>query len=321
MAGTLVALPPGAEVGSRRMPGPVDAVMLDEYERMNAHLWQVFGLSQSKRVVYPLVRQQLGLLTAGLERASTGEAHRRLCILVGDLFQLAGEIFFDGNRYLDAAHCYTLAASAAKEATAFDLWACALTRHAFIGLYERRYNDAGPMLGVAAQVARRGDSHLSTRHWVAAVQAEAFAGLGDLDACNRALDAAEEVHGLNGRVHNGGWLRFDGSRLAEQRGTCYTELGRHDLAKAALTEAVRQALTPRRSGGVLTDLALLGVYRRDLDQALYHGGTALELAEQTGSGYVARKLQGLRTKLAPFGGDSRVSDFSDRVSQLAGIAG
>lgn len=38
-------------------------------------------------------------------------------------------------------------------------------------------------------------------------------------------------------VHNGGWLRFDCSRLAEERGTCYVALGRPDLAETALTAA------------------------------------------------------------------------------------
>src|SRR5258708_31351163 len=46
-------------------------------------------------------------------------------------------------------HCYALAASAGKEAGLNDLWACALTRHAFIGLYERRAGSPGSFLGLA----------------------------------------------------------------------------------------------------------------------------------------------------------------------------
>ena len=34
-------------------------------------------------------------------------------------------------------HCYTLAATASNEADAFDLWACAITRHAFIEMHEQ----------------------------------------------------------------------------------------------------------------------------------------------------------------------------------------
>lgn len=176
---------------------------------------------------------------------------------------MAGEIYFDGNRYTEAAHCYTLAATASREATGFDLWACAMTRHTFIAVYERKFVQAAPMLDVAATLARRGDSALSTRHWVSVVQAETFAGLGDFDTCQRALDAAERVRELPRPVHNGGWLRFDGSRLAEERGTCYVTLGRPELAEDALTDALRQGLSPRRHASALTYLAMIVIQRCD----------------------------------------------------------
>lgn len=95
-----------------------------------------------------------------------------------------------------------------------------MTRHAFIAVYERKFDEAAPMLELAAGLARRGDSALSTRHWVSVVQAETFAGLGAFGACQQALDDADHVRELHRPVHNGGWLRFDGSRLAEERGTC-----------------------------------------------------------------------------------------------------
>jgi hypothetical protein len=87
----------------------------------HSHLWQVFALSESKRSVYPVVRRQLDLLTGSLHQAHSSAAHKRLCVLTGDLLQLAGEIFFDADRYTDAAHCYKLAVDASKEADAFDL--------------------------------------------------------------------------------------------------------------------------------------------------------------------------------------------------------
>jgi hypothetical protein len=53
-----------------------------------------------------------------------------------------------------------------------------VNRHAFISVYERQFTAAAPMLDLAAGLARHGDGTLSTRHWVAAVQAETYAGLG-----------------------------------------------------------------------------------------------------------------------------------------------
>ncbi|MEV0260762.1 helix-turn-helix transcriptional regulator [Streptomyces sp. NPDC050617] len=288
------------------------------YRPMNEHLWKVYSLASSKRFVYPLVCDQTAELATAIRGASTETARKQLSQEAGDLFQLAGEILFDGSRYTEAAHCYTLAASAAKEAGNPDLWACALTRHAYIGLYgDQKYRETIPLLELARAVAERGDTALSTRHWVAAVQAEAYAGIGELDACNRALDQAEKVHSLSGAVHNGGWLRFDGSRLAEERGTCLVRLGRFDLAEGALNEALRTTPSRRRRGSVLTDLAFLGAQRRDVDQIISYAGDALDLARQSASGYAARRLHSLQPRLVPFLSDRRVSDLNDRIAALA----
>ncbi|MGW0910959.1 helix-turn-helix transcriptional regulator [Streptomyces sp. NPDC002784] len=294
--------------------------MSEDFLRMNGHLWQVYQLARAKGSVYPIVRDQLTTLNDTLDGQPAAES-QALCGAAGDLFQLAGELAFDGNRYTDAAASYTLAASASKEAESYDLWACALVRHAYVDLYERRYAEAATALSAAERVARRGDSSLSTRHWVASVQAEAYAGLGNLSACERALDEAERVTDLNGPFHTGGWLRFDGSRLAEERGARYLQLGRLDLAEKALTTALSQDVLAsgqsfRRRGAVLTDLASIGAKRHDPDQVITYGREALQLARATSSGYVARKLQGLRTDLGPLARDARVVELGADIDAL-----
>jgi tetratricopeptide (TPR) repeat protein len=325
MAGAVVAAPPAAETldldrikqAGRR--GRIDSETVSQYGTLNAHLWQVFMLANTKSKVYPLVQDHLGTLIESLQR-SAGDDHRRLCALAGDAFQLAGEVFFDATKYTDAAHCYALAASASKEAGAHDLWTCALVRHAFVGIYDRRYSDAAPMLDCAARLARRGDSSLSTRHWVEVVRAEALAGLGDFDGCQRALDDAEQVRELAGPVHNGGWLRFDGARLSEERGTCYVSLHRPDLAETALTKALASTLSARRRGGVLVDLAALGAQLGDPDRLIIHGRAAAQLARETGSGVIKRKLCALQNNIGAMASDRRVKDLDCEISALADVS-
>ena len=70
----------------------------------------------------------------------------------------------------------------------------------------------------------------------------------------------------------------------EERGTCYVQLRRPDLAEVALSDALRQKLSLRRRGIVLTDLAMVGVQRRDLDRIVMYADAALDTARQTGSG-------------------------------------
>ncbi|MGW2843946.1 transcriptional regulator [Streptomyces sp. NPDC001108] len=240
--------------------------------------------------------------------------------MTADLYQLAGELFFDADRYTDAAQCYTLAAHAAHAGGDHDLWACAMTRHAYVELYAYRAPAARPLLAAAARIARRGNGGLSTRYWVAAVEAEAHAALGDADACARSLDEAEKVHSLGDHSDNGGWLRFDGSRLAEERGACYLQLGLPDRAADALTVALAQPLPLRRRAAVLSDLAVLGVHRRDIDQVVHYTEAAIGLAARSNSGFVGKKLAGIRGRLAPFLSDGRVSSLDHRIAALSRAA-
>ncbi|MDQ4033809.1 MAG: hypothetical protein M3332_16835 [Actinomycetota bacterium] len=299
----------------------LDTATIDDLGRIADYLWNVFAASKRKRSTLPLVRKQLDLLTDALRRPHGEDAHKRLCALAGDLFQLAGEIFFDCNQYTHAAHCYTLAAAASKEANLFDLWACAMTRHAFISVYERQFDASFHMLEFAAGLAQRGDSSLSTKQWVQAVRAQSLAGLGKLDGCQRALDEAEQVNRLTGRVHTGGWLRFDGSRMAEERGACYVELRRPDLAEGALTQALSQDLAPRRRGNVLIDLAVIGVQRRDPEHLVRYAYAALDTAWQTKSGVICRKFHGLQAQLTPFLNDKHVSRLNEQITAVTRTSG
>jgi transcriptional regulator with XRE-family HTH domain len=320
MVGTLVAMPaidPDRMAYAADHPAQLDLTTLDEYTELNGHLWRAFALAPSKSDAKPLVRHQLDLLCAGLKQQHDDGVRQRLLVLIGDLMQLAGEIFFDGNDYTEAAHCYTLAADASKAAKAYDLWACAMVRHSFVSLYERQFNDAAPMLDLAAVLAQHGDPSLSTRHWVSAVQAQAFAGLGNQAACERALEEAEQVRELGGAVHNGGWLRFDGARLAEERGSCYVSLGRHDLAETVLNDALTHRLTTRRRASVLTDLAMIGVHRRDPDRVATYTQSALSLARTTRSGVISHKLQALQPKLAPLLANKQVHRLNTEIIELA----
>ncbi|GAB7185494.1 hypothetical protein ATKI12_5325 [Kitasatospora sp. Ki12] len=310
--GALITLPCGESAAATLATVPSG----DSAALMNAHLWQIFSASRTKQDVYPLVRYQLGVLAAELRSVTSEPDRTRLCGLVGDLYQLAGEVLFDSNRYTDATQCYTLAAAAAREASDYDLWACALTRHAFVELSERRFGSAEPILTAARRIADRGDDQLSTRHWVAAVQAQAYAGLGRLQACDRALAEAEQVHHLTGPLQNGGWLRFDGTRLAEERGTCYLTLGRPDLAEESLLTALEISHSPRRRGSVLAELAVLSAHNGDIEQVVHFSTASMALAGETGSGYIAKKLDGVKPHLVPLMKDHRISDLHDNISAL-----
>jgi tetratricopeptide (TPR) repeat protein len=287
---------------------------------MNSHLWQVYQLARNKSSVAPVVQEQLAALNESLV-CGNGRNHRELCAVAGELYQLAGELAFDANRFTEASSSYALAASAGKEAKAYDLWACALVRRAYVDVTESQYKDASSALTAAEGIALRGDGSLSTRYWVASVQAQAHAGMGNLLECERALDRAEQVSELPASASNGGWLRFNGSRLAEERGARYVQLGRLELAEEALKSALGQGALAggksfRRRGAVLSDLAAIGVRRRDSDQVLHFAQEAVLLAKKSSSGYIVKKLQELRREFGPLERDRRVADLGVEIEKL-----
>jgi hypothetical protein len=329
LAGTLAALPPTQPSAVGELPGwlatrrasKIDGTALDDLNEINSQLWRIFTASRSKRTVFTLARLQVDALVEALDAGPTVVTHRRLCAMLGDVLQLTGEVFFDREQYVDAAHCYTVAANLSREAQQWDLWSCALTRHAFIGVYERRFADAVPMLEQAARVAKRGDPQLSTRQWVDVVAAQAFAGLRNSTACRAAIDSASVVEGLKGPIHNGGWLRFDGRRLDEERGACYVELGHSDEAEGVLLSALQAPLSERRRGNVLADLAMIGAQRADAENTTTFGWQAVNVARQTGSGVVGRRLQALQPRLRPMLTNPGVRELHDGISALRHSSG
>jgi transcriptional regulator with XRE-family HTH domain len=299
--------------------GTADAVHADaveQYAPLNAQLWQMYAAARTKGAMLPLVRSQLDVLTHQLQHAPSAAGREVFAGLLADLLQLSGEVSFDLNNYTDAAHCYTLAAMASKEANNSDLWACALTRQSFISVYERQFGAALPLLEAATRLAEGGDTQLSTRYWVSTVKAHAYAGMGDITSCQRSLDHAEEVHHLTTPPETTGWLRFNGSRLAEERGTCFVELHRHDLAETSLTNALQQDPSERRKGSIYTDLAIVGAQRNDTDCVATWAQEALAAVNHTKSGYVTKKLVILQTHIRPLLDNRSMRDLNEQITHV-----
>lgn len=297
-------------------PTRMEAAVLQDLETLNRQYWQDYRAATQKSVILDDVLAHLTSLTQALRAAPTSQ-REQLSVLASDLAQLCGEIFFDASLYMDAAQCYSFAVSAAKEAKAHDLWACALVRHAFLPIYDRHSQDALPLLHAAEIVAGRGDGTLTTRHWVAMVSAEAYAGSGMLNDCRQALDLAEGVrdvkHGMNGT-----WLRFDGERILEERGACFVKLGQADLAEPVLQEALTHHPSPtRRKGMVLSDLAQAVVAHGEVERACTLGNEVIQIAQLGASGVLKKGLHVLQAQLSPFATNSAVKDLNAQIRLLA----
>jgi tetratricopeptide (TPR) repeat protein len=285
-----------AILASGRMP--LDEQALQNLETINHHLWNLFIGTSTKSSVLDGVLGQLKMHLQFLKEPQTSRTQQGLYKLASDLSQLAGEIFFDLLDYDMAQSCYLFAASAAKEANAYDLWATACVRHAYLPIYEGRYENALPLLENAWRIAQQGNSLFPTKYWVAAVQAEAEAGIGNLTGCQKALDQASGVLDLTNV--NPAWIRFDGSRLPALKGACYVQLQCPDLAVSSLLEALQQPLSLRRRGMIFTDLSLVALQREEVEAACSYGEELVNLAANGSSGFLRKHVQKLQRHLAPF---------------------
>ncbi|GAB4590041.1 helix-turn-helix domain-containing protein [Nocardia sp. IFM 10818] len=299
-----------ADVGDR-----VDAGVISQYAQVNQALWDTYSTETSKATVFPAVLEHVKVLVQTARHPGTDLVDRQVRELVSDVLQLAGEVLFDADLYADAAQCYTLAAEFAADAKAHDLWACALTRHAYLGIYDQRCDQVLPLLQDAGAIAGQGDSALSTRYWVQTVHAHALAGIGDASGCARAFDAARGVYDLSsGRSVK--WLRFDGTRIDEDQASCHVRLGNAEAAESILEPMMQRPLSQRRRASVLVDMAAAGALRRDPVQAVMYGSAALDIARQTHSGYVGRRLNQLGPQLSRMRGDRHVERLATDIVAL-----
>ncbi|WP_280274878.1 hypothetical protein [Nocardia wallacei] len=296
--------------------GQADAATLDHCGTVNRLLWQDYGEAETKTAVFNAAREQLTMLVECLRNSRTPGMRRRQQELIADVLQLSGEILLDANHLAEAAHCYALSGAFAAEARAYDLWACALTRHAYIGIFDNRYDDALPLVEEAAGIARNGNSELPTRYWVESVRGQVLAGLGDTAGCERAFDAARGVLDL-ADTPSIGWLRFNGTRIDEERASCLVQLARPEQAEDILAPLSDRPLSTRRRASVLVDLAAAGALRNDPVQVVWYGGTAVDIARRTKSGYVGRRLGQLRQRLTGFQGDRHIVHLEQQIKTLA----
>lgn len=295
--------------------GPDDRSTVNDLAAVTEQLWHDFLDATVKTATAASIHLHVERLTNALSRPQTETIRRKLSALTADTFQLAGEVAFDGGRYAEAAQCYTLALTAAREAKAADLAACALTRNAYLCMFDQQPAQALPLLEVAAKHAGHGDNLLPTRQWVAAVTAQAHAATGDQAMCERALELAGTVPAPRPRRH--GWLRFDSSRLPEDRAACYLALGQAAAAENQLKKILHTTTAGRRRGIALADLAAAGALRRDPLRVVTYGTAALEHAHQSHSAVVARRLQHLRSRLSRFRADPHVRHLDDQIAGLA----
>lgn len=297
-------------------PSHIDAAFVSDLEAIDSHYWGLFMAASPKSSVLDGVLGQLKMHIQLLKETHTTRTHQHLCALASSMSQLAGEIFFDLHDHDTAQSCYVFAASSAKEAKGFDLWASALVRSSYLPIFEERYESAVPLLEHAETLAQRGNPALPTRYWTAATYAEAESGMGNLKACQNAFERAHGVSLLTGT--SPAWVRFDESRLPALQGASYVRLEQPDLAEPILQQALhRSAKTSRRRAMILSDLALSALQQADVEQACTYAQEVVTLTASSASGFLRNGVLKIQQQLTPFADVEAVRTLEQRMALLS----
>jgi tetratricopeptide (TPR) repeat protein len=239
---------------------------------------------------------------------------RRLCAVAAQLAGMAGSVSFDLHDPHKAQAYYDVAMKAAEEADDDALAAWVLANLSYLHAHRGAMRAAlEAAQGAAARVAHSAD--VTTQHaWLAALEAELHAGLGDAEAMRQALRRAERaVERARPDVRRLGIDFFTPAKLPAYMGSCYMLLGQPKLAQRFSSEAL-SLLGPRARSRwfVRLDLATTLVQQGELEEACSLAGESLAaLSGDDWTPRLERRVRDLRRTLEPFGAASAVRIFND----------
>ncbi|HEU5380337.1 MAG TPA: helix-turn-helix transcriptional regulator [Ktedonobacteraceae bacterium] len=222
--------------------------------------WVVDGLEDGTQLrwqLYYTSRNSLtenGLLSqiARLEQFADdgGNHHLRVCRLLAQNYQLAGNVARDRFQYTKSLAFFQKAEKLHQDTQLSDLTATAIARQAVALLRkdpERYLNTSLTLYTSAVDKAKHAEPY--TQAYVLSRHAEALARKGNYDACIGSLDRAEALLSRAANVpveEDFAYVHLTLQSLADSRGECYVLLGKPEKGLEFL-QAAQKGLHQRMS--------------------------------------------------------------------------
>ena len=310
-----------------KKPSTIDERTLRYFELRTEGYWQdrhSAALASSDLLSYAIEHLQKVIIL--LEGSLLPSTRTRLCCIASGIAQLAGHLLFDMSELAQARNFHQLAITAAQEGGNQSLEAVAWGRMSFTWTYNENALEAFHCIQEARRLAAR-NVNTTVRAYLAAVEAEIQAILGNRECCLKALDGAERVEDRLYPQEEMYWLRFDRSRLAGYQGICFRRLYHPEDARthAFLNEAQRiltDALTLldpariQRRPALLIDIASTYAQQGNVEGACEQATQALSIMAQTKSQAVAKRLLTLRHELEPWNDTHYVNNLDQQMIAL-----
>jgi transcriptional regulator with XRE-family HTH domain/tetratricopeptide (TPR) repeat protein len=292
----LSAAMPGADSRSVEL----EAASVEHVAAVTFHLEQLRRRAPGDYLLR-LVASHLSFIRSHLSSAN-GNTSGSVISAMGEAAVLAGRLsFWDIRDSSSTARYFQLASQAATEAANQALGAYVLAFTAEFMTYMGRPKEAIDYVGAA----HRSRDALAPRvnAWVASVEAEAYAHLGQADSSRASLERAHHAMDRAGPAdHEPAWIDFfDEARLAGYEGACLVRLEDAPGALAVLDRATRitdRSFTKYHSE-IAADMAWAHAQQGSVDESCRQLALAFQFANPVGYRDGLRRISHVRQRLQP----------------------
>ncbi|SRR6266487_918283 len=299
-----------------KRPSSMDQTTLDHLETLAKNSWQlipdVTGVVSSELRDYTVTH--LLNVTELLDGSLTDNTRKRLTSIGGEFSMIAASMSANLRDFDKAQSYYRASIEAARESGNRPLEAVGLASLAIRLTHLDQADKALPLVQEARHLTTQSGT-MTTRTWLAAVEAEVQATLRDYKACFRALSDAEQVPQQYVSSEDPYLTTFSPSLFAGYQGVCHMRFGEPEAAYRVLHEALIQLNTPSisRRCYILTDLVSACIERRDIVEACSYARQALALTTQAKSPALWQRINDIYKQLEPWKDVQSVKEFNEQL--------
>ncbi|WP_333767388.1 transcriptional repressor NsdA [Streptomyces sp. IBSBF 2435] len=270
---------------------------------------------------------QLHEVTDLLQESHPEGVAGRLYRVTADLAALAGWMSYDVGLQPTAQKYLVLALHAAKEAGDRPLGAFILSSMSRQMIHLDRPDDALELIHLA-QYGSRDSASTTTQAMLHALEARAYANMGQVNKCHRAVRAAEDAFAEARPAEDPSWISFfNEAELHAENAHSYRDLayvaGRsptyaslaHPVMEKAVAGFSNDTVHQRAYALNLVGLATVHLLQREPEQAAHFTEQAMTVAKRVRSERVNTRIRKTtRTAARDFGDVPAVGRLADRLS-------
>ncbi len=286
--------------------------VIEELETITASYWRL--CANTSLDLLGNVSEHFRMIVSLFQRTLPRKTAQRLFSLSGESAQILGKTLFDLQEYTLAWSYYMFSLKAAQAASNHDLWGTGIGRMILLFIYWEQPQNALPLLQDVRQLSIRNNN---VTCWLAVVEAEVYAHLGDVESCQKALKVAKDILKDELLEEDRYATGFSTSRLAGYEGACFVRLHQPDRALPALQQALSllDSQSIRRRSTILTDMGIAYAQQGNIQRACQLASQALSITKQTKSRAVLERIRMVHSELEEWKEINEVRDLKKQFDE------